>query len=279
MTRRVPTWLYVLVGIIGFWLILPTFIIFPLSLTDKASYVFPPTGWSLRWYESLFEDGQWMGAIGASLRVAVITLIVTALLGTAAALGTARLRSSARLGVSAMILAPAIVPSIVLAVAAYSLFLRFGLIGTHIGFAVVHIVLGLPLMFVSVSSSVAMFDNRLELAAASLGAKRMTTLRTVIFPAIVPGIVGGAGLVLVISLDEAVVSSFVSSARLITLPVKMFNSIIHDTDPRIAVISSLVLVFVVAAAVVWVVRARRIGSFSLPGLSGGVKATSSTEGN
>lgn len=264
-SRRLYIPLGILVAIIGAWLILPTLVVVPLSFSARPSYVFPPAEYSLRWYENMFTDKGWLGSVRTSAIVAVVAIAVTIVIGTGAAVAASRLSARGRSLVSAVMLAPAIVPPIILAVAAYSLLLNLGLTGTYLGFVSVHVVLGLPLMFVSTSASIAMFDVRLELAAASLGASRTETLRRITLPLIAPGIVAGSLLVTVISLDEAVVSSFISSAALVTMPVKMFQAVLQDTDPTIAVVSSLVLAVVVIGATVLLARSGGAKALSVAG--------------
>lgn len=278
-SRRLYIPLGILVAIIAAWLILPTLVVVPLSFSARPSYVFPPVEYSTRWYQNMFTDQRWLGSVKASAVVAVVAIAVTVVVGTAAAVAASRMGGRARAVVTALMLAPAIVPAIVLAVAAYSLLLNLGLTGTYLGFISVHVVLGLPLMFVSTSSSIAMFDERLELAAASLGASRSETLRRVTVPLIAPGIAAGSLLVTVISLDEAVVSSFIASASLVTMPVKMFQAVLQDTDPTIAVISSLVLVIVVLGATFLLVRSGGMKALAVAGRLSDVDGAKREEAN
>lgn len=251
IARRTKILLSVFASIVALWLVAPTLIVIPLSFTDKASLVFPPTGWSLRWYENFFTDRSWTRALMASFRVAVLVTVVATVLGTAAAVGLQR-RAGRRgnAAIRGLLLTPMIVPSVVLAIGLYAIFLKFHLLGTLHGFVLAHAVLALPFTVVSVSASLQTFDQRLETAAISLGASRWNTFRRVTLPLILPGVISGALFAFVTSFDEVVVSLFIQSPYLRTLPVKMFSSVTRDTDPTIAATATLILVFTTALVLV-----------------------------
>ena len=99
------------------------------------------------------------------------------------------------------------------------------------------------LMIVSVTASLRTFDRRLEQAAANLGAGPWATFRQVTLPLLLPGIASGAVFAFVTSFDEVVVSLFIQSPSLQTLPVKMFTSVTNEVDPTIGAASSLIVVF------------------------------------
>lgn len=141
------------------------------------------------------------------------------------------------------LLAPMVVPGIVVAIGIYAVFLKLGLVGTVIGFVLAHTVLALPFTVIAITAGFAGFDDRLELAALSLGASRLKTFLTVTLPNIVPGIVSGALFAFVTSFDEVVLSLFIKSPYLNTLPVLMYASVTRDTDPTLAAAATVILVF------------------------------------
>ncbi len=128
-----------------------------------------------------------------------------------------------------------------LGIGIYAVFLETRLVGTLPGFVLAHTVLAVPFVLVAVGASLEMFDKRLELAAASLGAGRWTIFRTVTLPLIAPGVLSGLLFAFATSFDEIIVSLFITSPYLKTLPVQIFSSITRDADPTVAAVGTILL--------------------------------------
>ncbi|MFD1933702.1 ABC transporter permease [Nonomuraea mangrovi] len=234
--------LWAFCSLIGVWLVAPALIVVPLSFTDKPSLKFPPDGYSTRWYANFFGDSAWMSALGTSVQVALLVTVVATVLGTAAALGLTRAKIRGLAVAQGSLLAPMIVPGVVLAIGTYAVFLKLQLVGTLVGFVMAHTVLALPFVIIPVTASLRGFDRRLEDAAASLGASRWTAFRSVTLPLVAPGVASGALFAFVTSFDEVVVSLFIQSPYLQTLPVKMYASVTRETDPTIAAAATMIIV-------------------------------------
>ncbi|WP_431896187.1 ABC transporter permease [Nonomuraea sp. bgisy101] len=234
--------LWAFCSLIGVWLVAPALIVVPLSFTDKPSLKFPPDGYSTRWYANFFGDSAWMSALGTSVQVALLVTVVATVLGTAAALGLTRAKIKGLAVAQGSLLAPMIVPGVVLAIGTYAVFLKLQLVGTLVGFVMAHTVLALPFVIIPVTASLRGFDRRLEDAAASLGASRWTAFRSVTLPLVAPGVASGALFAFVTSFDEVVVSLFIQSPYLQTLPVKMYASVTRETDPTIAAAATMIIV-------------------------------------
>lgn len=245
--RLLPLWLFC--ALVGGWLVVPALVVVPLSLTDKASLAFPPTGWSTRWYANFFTDAQWMSSMLDSLRVAAAVTVLATVLGTLAALGLTRARVRGLSLANGALLTPIIVPGVVVAIGLYGIYLELRIIGTFFGFLMAHTILALPFVVIPVAASLRGFDRRYEQAAAVLGAGRLTVFRTVTLPLIAPGVASGALFAFVISFDEVVISLFIQSPYLRTLPVQMYSSVTRDTDPTIAAAATLIIVTTTALVV------------------------------
>ncbi len=231
----------IMVAIVAVYLVIPTLIVIPLSFTDRASFVFPPQGWSLDYYKTFLTEPVWRDALLASVKLALAVMVLATLLGSAAAVALVRGRFPGKSVVNGLLLAPMIVPVIIVAVATFGAFLRWQLVGTFTGYLLAHTVLALPFVVVTVSSALRTFDDRLELAAASLGAPPLTRLRRVTLPLVLPGVLSGAVFAFVTSFDEVVVALYLQSPQMRTLPVRMYTSVTSETDPTIAAASSVVL--------------------------------------
>lgn len=228
--------------LIALWLVAPTLVIIPISFSETQSLAFPPTGFSWKWYANIFDNRAWSRSLVTSVEIGLIVAAVATVLGTMAALGLERLKN--RLGgtIRLLLLTPVVMPGVVLAVGIYAVYLNLHLTGTWTGYVLAHTLLALPFVVIAVSANLSVFDARLEVAAASLGASRLTVLRTVTVPLIAPGILSGALFAFVTSFDEVIVSLFITSAQLKTLPVQIYASMTRDTDPTVAAIGTLTLV-------------------------------------
>ena len=226
--------------LIAVWLVAPTLVIIPISFSARESLVFPPTGFSLQWYENIFADRNWSRSLMNSLKLALIVSVVATVLGTLAAFGLERMKGRTSGIIRMALMTPMIVPGVVLAIGIYAVYLQTGLVGTWLGFILAHTLLALPFVMIAVSASLSVFDPRLEVAAASLGASPLRVFFTVTAPLILPGMLSGMLFAFVTSFDEVIVALFINSPRLKTLPVQIFSSMTRDTDPTVAAIGTLI---------------------------------------
>lgn len=238
MLKRV---LVIFAVIVISWLVLPTLVIVPISFNASASFNFPPQEFSTRWYENFFTDTGWIRSFWASVQVAVLTSVVTTVIGVAVSLGIVRSRPRWSSAAQQFFMLPLVVPGIVIAVGLYSVFLRTGLLGTLPGFVLAHAVVALPLVITNVLASLRGVDPRMADAAASLGAGRWDVFRLVTLPLIAPGVLSGALLAFVTSFDEVILSLFIQSPYLQTLPVRIFRSVTRDTDPTVAAVAVMTM--------------------------------------
>lgn len=228
---------------IGIFLILPIFIVIPISFSSAKFLQFPPPGWSLQWYQAFFSSPAWMNALKTSATIAVPTTILATLLGTAAALAMIRSKFPGATLINAVIMAPLIVPLIIAACGIFAVFRIWGLIGTIGGLILAHTALAIPFVVVTVSASVRTVDQRLEQAARGLGASPLVAFRRITLPLILPGVLSGALFAFVTSLDEVIVSLFISTAQVRPLAVQMWSDVRGAIDPTIAAVSTLLFGF------------------------------------
>ena len=226
--------------LISVWLVAPTLVVIPMSFAEKKSLAFPPTGFSLQWYENFFTNPQWFNSLIVSAKVAAMVAVVATVIGTMAAIGIERLKGRTGGLIRAVLITPLIVPGVVLAVGIYAVYLDAQLVGTWTGYVFAHTLLAIPFVVIAVGANLAVFDTRLETAAASLGASRLATFFSVTLPLILPGILSGALFAFVTSFDEVIVSLFITSPQLKTLPVQIFSSMTRDADPTVAAVGSLI---------------------------------------
>lgn len=247
-----PRWhglLYAYCGLIFAFLTLPIVVVVLLSFSSSPYLVFPPPGFSLRWYAAYVNDPTWIDATIRSVKVATATTIAGTLLGTLLAFSLVRGRYPGRTLVDQISIAPLIVPSIVYSVAVYSLFASLRLIGEWPAIALAHTVHTLPFVVLIVGAALKSFDISQEHAALGLGASRRQAIMLVTLPQIRPALISAAFLVFISSFDELVIAMFLGGSHM-TLPKKMFDNIMNDIDPTIAAVSVLQIVLVVIALTV-----------------------------
>jgi ABC-type spermidine/putrescine transport system permease subunit II len=231
----------VVTAIVCVVLLMPTVAVVPLSITKTDFVVFPPRGFSMRWYEAFFTSDVWRGAVMTSFITAILTMLVATPIGTMMALGIARLKGRWVGTANVFILLPIIVPTIVTAVALYGLLAKLGLVGTIPGLVLAHTVLALPFVVINVAAVLQKFDRRTEQAARSLGASPFTAFRRVTLPAILPGIAAGALFAFLTSFDDFVIALFLAGVDAVTLPVQMWSGIRFEISPVVASASTVLL--------------------------------------
>ena len=236
-------WLHVLAALVLFFLVVPTLIVIPMSFSSASSLTFPPPGWSLRWYEEFFSTAQWQDATWVSIRVAALTMLLATPIGTAAAYGlhVGRFRWSTAL--YGTIIAPLMVPVILIALGVYFLYARLDMVNTIPGLVLVDTILAVPFVLVTVGAGLQSYDMNQEMVARSLGASRLRAFLTVTLPQIRYSVIAGALLAFIVAFDEVVIALFISGGEGATLTKRMFSSLRDEVDPTIAAISTI-LIFV-----------------------------------
>ncbi|MDG3578121.1 ABC transporter permease [Rhizobium sp. YJ-22] len=225
--------------LVAILLLAPTLVVIPMSFNGNKSLAFPPVGFTWAWYENFLTNPDWTTSFTNSLVIALIVAVAATVIGTLAAFGVTRAASRTGGLLRALLITPMVVPGVVLAIGIYAVYLDAHLVGTVAGFALAHTMLAIPFVLIAVQASLEVFDRRLETAAASLGAGRLTVFRTVTLPLILPGILSGALFAFITSFDEIIVALFITSPYLKTLPVQIYSSITRDADPTVAAVGTL----------------------------------------
>jgi len=238
-------------GLVLAFLMAHVLVIVPMSFSPSKFLEFPPRGFSLRWYGEYWRTESWTDSTLLSAKVAALTVLAAVPVGTLAALVLVRGRIPGKRILHALIVAPLIVPAIVLAIATYGVYAKLRLIGTTVGLVLAQTVLHVPYVVLIVSAALTRFDRSLELAAMNLGASRFVALGRVTFPLVSPAIMASAVLTFVLSFDELVVSMFLLGTRRHTLPVQMFAELNFSLTPVVAAVSSLLVVLALVAVLCW----------------------------
>lgn len=238
-------------------LLAPLVVIVAVSFSAAPFLQFPPPGLSWRWYRNLAGDPAWLDAIVVSLQVLAVSATLATAMGTAAAYALARGCIPGAGIIRGLLLAPIVVPGILVAAGLFGVFRGLGLNGTLTGLAIGHTVLTLPYVVATVDAAMEGLDPRLEDAAATLGAPPWAAFRRVTLPLLLPGVLSALLFAAVVSFDELLVSLFVSTARVRPVPVQMWSNLRGDFDPTVAAMASLCFLLALLALLLDALRRRR----------------------
>jgi spermidine/putrescine transport system permease protein len=198
-------------------------------------------GFSLQWYAELFRDTALINAFWTSMWVAFWSTLISTVLGTLVALALERYKFRGKLGLDATLYLPIIIPDIVMALSTLLLFVTLGVALSRYTILAAHVAFNIAFVVVVVRARLAEMDSNLEEAAADLGADPWTTFRRVTLPLLMPAIVSAALLAFTLSLDDFVITFFVSGPGSTTLPVRVYSMIKFGVTPEVNAISTLML--------------------------------------
>ncbi len=198
-------------------------------------------GFTLRWYEELFQNRAVHAAFWSSMQVAVVTTALSTVLGTMAAWALHRFQSRLQDAHYVLVYGPLVVPDLLMGISLLLLFVNLG-----VGLGLTTIILAHTTFCISFVAFVVLgrlqgFDFTLVDAAKDLGASRWMVIRTVLIPLLAPGILSGAMLAFTLSLDDFVVTYFVSGAGSSTLPIFIFSQVRKGGLTMINALSVLIL--------------------------------------
>lgn len=215
------------------------------------------TGFTTEWYAQVLgfkttisenalyieSTGQLIQAVWNSLVIATSTTLIATVFGTAIAIGLYRFNFLGQRFYRVIMFMPMLMPDIVLGIALLIFFVNSG-----INLGLTTIIIGqctflISYVFIVVSARLAGMDRTLENASADLGADEWTTFRRVVLPQLLPGIVGGALLAFIISMDDLVITYFIAGVDVTTLPMFIFAMLRRGIKPEINAIAVMMLTF------------------------------------
>ncbi len=240
------------------FLLAPILAIMPLSFSDSSFLVYPIPAWSTKWYQNLFTSAEWIRAAKNSFIIAPLATVIATVLGTLAAVGLVRTTFPFKGLLMGVLIAPMIVPIVVIGVSTYLFFANIGLADTYTALVVVHAALGAPFVLTTVLATLQGFNQNLVRASLSLGEGPLRTFFRVTLPVIAPGVISGALFAFATSFDEVVVILFLAGPDQVTLPRQMFTGIRENITPTIAAVATLLILFTTSLLLVleWL-RGRR----------------------
>ncbi|NIH15626.1 spermidine/putrescine ABC transporter permease PotC [Serratia symbiotica] len=225
---------------------------------NASRFGFSWQGFTTHWYSILFNNDSLLQAAGQSLTMAVLSATFAALIGSLAAVALYRYRFRGKPFVNGMLFVVMMSPDIVMAI---SLLVLFMLLGISLGFWSLlfsHITFCLPFVVVTVYSRLKGFDVKMLEAARDLGAGEVTILRQIILPLAMPAVASGWLLSFTLSMDDVVVSSFVTGPGYEILPLKIYSMVKVGVSPEVNALATILLLLssVLVIASQWVMHDR-----------------------
>ena len=244
--RKRPVVLWLAAGAGYAFLYVPLIIVIVYSFNNSrlnAEWV----GFTLDWYDKLFHNQEMLAAAGNSLIIALVTSLVSTVLGTMA--GVAMYRYKTRL-LPILVLTPIAIPEILMGV---SLLIFFVLLNLTLGLASValaHIAFCIGFVAIVVRARLAGMDESLTEAARDCGATPWEAFRHVTLPLIMPGVIAGALMAFTLSIDDFVITFFTAGAGTVTLPLQIYSMIKIAVTPEVNAVSTLLMLLTLALIVI-----------------------------
>lgn len=238
------------------FLMLPILVIVPLSFNSEPYFTFTPgmlelepDAYSLRWYQAILDDPNWLLSIRNSFVIGVLSALLATVLGTLGAVGLASPVMPFRRLISALLLSPMIVPLIIIAAGMFLFYTRFNLVGSYAGLVIAHAALGAPFVIITVTATLAGFDRSLYNAGIGMGASPPKVFWDIVVPLIRPGVISGSLFAFVTSFDEVVLVLFLAGPAQRTIPRQMFSGLRTEINPSILAVATLLILLSVALLV------------------------------
>ena len=240
--KRVNIFCTIVAVLVMLFLIAPLVVIVIASFTPTAVVVFPPKGFSLKWYENIFSSStHFMEGLANSLKIGLLATALDILLGVTAALSVCRHDFKGKNAPLNYFTSPMYVPSVAFAFVLLQVYSQIGGIPGAVRIFIGHFIIILPYIVRNTVSVLHVFNWTLEDAATSLGANPVQVFFKITIPVAKPGIVAGALLAFLYSFDEVALSSLLSTPKFITLPIRIMNYMELTFDPTLAAISTFLI--------------------------------------
>lgn len=215
---------------------------------QKTNYYWK--GFTLRWYEKLFTDSSVVEYLWNSLYIAIAATVISVIIGTIGAVGLIRFEFRLKKLVNNSLYIPIVIPEVVLGL---SLLMLFEIIHLPLGFAAIilaHVTFCVPFVIIIMRGRLAGTDMSVEEASMDLGANRLVTFFRVTLPMLVPGIVSGAFMSFTLSIDDVIISNFVSGPYSTTLPVKILSLVKTGLSPEVNALTTIMIAVILVGILI-----------------------------
>jgi spermidine/putrescine transport system permease protein len=240
------------------FMFLPVAVVVLLSFNANQFGSFPMTGLSLRWFGELWNNDAVMRAFRTSIVLGLMTAMISTTLGILASLALVRYHVPGRNTISTLLIAPILVPEVVLAVALL-LFLNWLGLGKSFALLVAgHVIFTLPFVILVVQARLVSIKRDVEEAALSLGASPVQTFFAVTLPLMLPAVAAGALFAFTISFDDITGTLFWKPGGVETVPTQIFSMLRNSISPEINALGTVMIVLTVGLPLLGAAVARKL---------------------
>ncbi|WP_420409167.1 ABC transporter permease [Hoeflea sp.] len=244
------------------FMFLPIAVVVLLSFNANQFGSFPMTGLSTRWFEALWNNDAIMRAFRTSIVLGLMTAVISTVLGVLASLALVRYRIPGRNMITTLLIAPILVPEVVLAVALL-LFLNFLDIGKSFTLLLLgHVIFTLPFVILVVQARLVSIKRDVEEAALSLGASPRQTFLSITLPLLMPAVAAGGLFAFTISFDDITGTLFWKPGGVETVPTQIFSMLRNSISPEINALGTVMIVLTVGLPLVGAAIARKLATRS-----------------
>ena len=244
------------------FMFLPIAVVVLLSFNANQFGSFPMTGLSTRWFETLWQNEAIMRAFRTSITLGLMTAVVSTVLGVLASLALVRYAIPGRNLITTLLIAPILVPEVVLAVALL-LFLNFLNIGKSFTLLLMgHVVFTLPFVILVVQARLVSIRRDVEEAAMSLGASPRQTFFSITLPLLMPAVAAGGLFAFTISFDDITGTLFWKPGGIETVPTQIFSMLRNSISPEINALGTVIIVLTVGLPLIGAAVARKLATKS-----------------
>lgn len=243
---KISSGLYIFLCFVFFYLPIIVTVVFSFNSSKSLTHF---TGFSMRWYNELIKSSEIMSAVYVSLTIAVIATVISAILGTMTAIGLSKCRKVLRDWTLNINNIPMMIPDIVMAVGLMILFSTTAIEKGYMTMLLAHICFCTPYVIISVYPKVRALDVNIANAAMDLGATPWQALRKVILPMIKPGIYAGVLLAFTMSIDDFVISYFVTGNGVKNISIVVYN-MTKRTNPTMNALSTILIAAIIIIVVI-----------------------------
>ncbi|MDK3018577.1 ABC transporter permease [Pseudodonghicola sp. IC7] len=240
------------------FMFLPVAVVVLLSFNASEFGSFPMSGFSFRWFVELAQNDAILRAFRTSIGLGLMTAVISTTLGVLASLALVRYRVPGANAISTLLIAPILVPEVVLAVALL-LFLNFLGINKSFGLLLFgHVIFTLPFVILVVQARLVSIRRDVEEAAMSLGASPIQTFFQVTLPLMLPAVLAGGLFAFTISFDDITGTLFWKPGGVETVPTQIFAMLRNSISPEINALGTVMIVMTVGLPLLGAAIARRI---------------------
>ena len=246
-------------GLAVFYMLIPIVVIavFSLGDTPKGKLTFGlDNGFTTEYWRTAFDLPQLNEALLTSLRLAVLSTLISTAIGTLMAIALVRHRFHGRQAANLLIVIPMATPEVVIGAALLSMFVYYAVLPGFGTLLLAHVMFSISFVVVVVRSRLIGFDRHLEEAAADLGATPLATFRTVTLPLLAPGILAAALLAFALSIDDFVISNF-NAGTTVTFPLYVYGVSLRGVPVQVNVLATMLFVVTVLAVMLVLWQQRR----------------------